>query len=1784
MKPLILPLPQRNKALIRTYLTSSQLLYRISLLLISLLISAILTAQTCTTIPTSPSAVITVPTSCSTTSSNIVKSGDVLELQLSLGRTYNFELCYNASYNNTSNNAPMLQLWTALGGTIADYETEAIGTLENCAKIEFTPCTAIDETVYLLPYSHLCLADWKAWDLNISCAECTFTPGADISIGASDGGCAAKEFTVATPIFEGPCENRLLSYTISPALSASPASPILLPATAITIAAGASTGIYTITWSMMDCEGNNYTRNQRIFIDAVLACNDVVQIPLNASGRVIVRPDMFLEGLSPACESNFAINITDENNTTYNDTLHCGLLGHMLFYEVLHIPSNTTCGGEIVIKDNLAPQLSCEDVTIACNINPITNITGIPVVNDNCDTDVTLSFEDDYVDFACANDDFVGSMNRVWTATDDYDNSRSCTQQIFIKKHTITEALFPVDTLIACHNANTEPINTGAPLLGDSSLVQPCNLLAYFEDEITHNCPGNYKIIRNWSILDWCTSTTQSHQQIIEVVDTTGPVLICPADFTVSTNFNSCEGRVSIPTITAIDDCSSNVSIGASWEFGTGISTYDNIPQGTHIVTYMATDDCGNMSTCTSQITIEDQIAPTAVCESFTEIVMPLKGSIEVCFDAFDSGSYDNCGLAKMEIARPNSNNFAECVLFHCTDMGGIIEVRLKVTDEEGLTNECTANLEITDLAAPIITCPNDVTLQCSQNPDNLDITGVPIVIDNCGVSFERFEEDLRNECGVGMLICTWIATDASGNSSFCEQTITMVDTTETIYTFATDTSLVCSPLTNDLGRPVIDADCRLHATGFDDLYIINEPCFQKIQRTWTSIDECNEEMRSESMIITVKNDTLAPEFLGVAADLTVSCDAFLPNFDPVIMDNCDDDLEIEMTEIQTQGSCIYEMTFVRMWVATDDCGNVSSFTQTINVVDDTPPLMENTPTDATIDCSEPIPNDAPIISDNCDPDFTTDFTETEVSGTCVFERIIIRAWTATDVCGNNAVHTQAITITDNQAPTFINIPQDTIINCTEIVPTDMPIASDNCSTNLTVDFQENMVDGTCSNETIITRTWTTSDECNNVASVMQVITLTDNTPPVITNIPPDTTIECGDFLPFVIPLASDDCGSDFSLINEADTIGTACDLQVIRTWIATDACGNSSSQQQIVTLEDTQAPIFTLLPSDEVLEISACSQFIAIDTPMAEDACGNNVNITTAIDFYSDNNIYTTNFVRNDTVFTGGNASGVYPLGLHTLTFTVMDDCGNKRLSQRTIQVTENVPPILTCNDFQFDLGIDTTITLTHSQLANSASDNCTDITYSFMNLPNEAIVNNDSLILGCPHIGINNYTLVATDAFGNSTTCENTISITDLNSYCGENSRPAYFISGQVYTENATPVAHIAMKMDSNKDNNEYTDTKGFYVFNEMEAGNTYTIQPLSSDDVLNGVSTYDLVLISQHVLGINTFDTPYKIIAADVNNDGKITTFDIVQLRQLILYVITELPSNTAWRFVDINYVFENPLNPLEENFPESQRCVNINSDQPRMDFVAVKIGDVSGDVSLQGETNSARHDRDHATIYTSNQLIEAGETYEIPFYSDDIKDLQSCQFSMDIARTDLKIKAVKTNGILNPSDIGQQMAERGILTLSWYPKTGVAETQLLFTLEVEAKKSGLLDNLIHINSSYTPIEAYNKRGALVDLELLFEAAGKSSKVDFVLHQNSPNPFQENTTIAFYLGKSAAVQFYLYDIAGKQIYYKQVNAHQGHNEINIHKQQFDQSGIYYYQLISPFGNATKKLILIK
>ncbi|KAA3632169.1 MAG: hypothetical protein DWQ02_15160 [Bacteroidetes bacterium] len=171
---------------------------------------------------------------------------------------------------------------------------------------------------------------------------------------------------------------------------------------------------------------------------------------------------------------------------------------------------------------------------------------------------------------------------------------------------------------------------------------------------------------------------------------------------------------------------------------------------------------------------------------------------------------------------------------------------------------------------------------------------------------------------------------------------------------------------------------------------------------------------------------------------------------------------------------------------------------------------------------------------------------------------------------------------------------------------------------------------------------------------------------------------------------------------------------------------------------------------------------------------------------------------------------------------------------------------------------------------------------------------------------------------------------------------------IGGEIHTEEQEGIdgVQVDLLVDIAEDISVLTDQDGEFIFSNLIAGADCEIIPMLDLNHTNGVSTFDAILIQKHILGIQPLDSPYKMIAADVNNSGSISISDVIQLRKLILGNLEALPDNSSWRFIDASYVFPNPSSPWVVPFPEEIKINNISEDEFHLNFIGIKIGDVNG----------------------------------------------------------------------------------------------------------------------------------------------------------------------------------------------------------------------------------------------
>ena len=399
---------------------------------------------------------------------------------------------------------------------------------------------------------------------------------------------------------------------------------------------------------------------------------------------------------------------------------------------------------------------------------------------------------------------------------------------------------------------------------------------------------------------------------------------------------------------------------------------------------------------------------------------------------------------------------------------------------------------------------------------------------------------------------------------------------------------------------------------------------------------------------------------------------------------------------------------------------------------------------------------------------------------------------------------------------------------------------------------------------------------------------------------------------------------------------------------------------------------------------------------------------------------------------------------------------------------------------------------------------------------------------------------------------------------------------VAGTIVNPNSENVQSVSIAVNGAEQQTMTTAEDGKYLF-MLPNGGDYTITPEKDINPLNGVSTFDLVLISKHILGISTFDTPYKYIAADVNKSGSITAFDMVQLRQLILNITSEFPNNSSWRFVESGYEFTS-ANPAAESFHEFMSINNLNAPMENMDFVAVKIGDVNGNAlanSLLGA--DVRNTNQTLTINVRDRFVEAGQTVTVEFTSTDIASAQGYQFTMNFAGLEL---TEVVEGVAKAANFNTNLAERGVLTTSWNGEA--TANDVLFSLTFKATTAGLLSDLVSVNSDLTTAEAYNTDGELMNVNIKFNSA--TTAAGFELNQNTPNPFKGETVIGFNLPQAGTATLKVMDVQGKVLKSIKADYAKGYNQVSLNANELGATGVLYYQLESAENVATKKMIIIE
>ena len=440
-----------------------------------------------------------------------------------------------------------------------------------------------------------------------------------------------------------------------------------------------------------------------------------------------------------------------------------------------------------------------------------------------------------------------------------------------------------------------------------------------------------------------------------------------------------------------------------------------------------------------------------------------------------------------------------------------------------------------------------------------------------------------------------------------------------------------------------------------------------------------------------------------------------------------------------------------------------------------------------------------------------------------------------------------------------------------------------------------------------------------------------------------------------------------------------------------------------------------------------------------------------------------------------------------------------------------------------------------------------------------------------------------VVTDNAGNQDFCQTYIIIQDNNGACGVTTTSSA-IEGHIENEMGEEVEDVTIYVNGSNAVPTVTGANGSYAFPSIPNSNSYDISPEKKMNPLNGVTTFDLVLMSKHILGITALDSPYKMIAADINRSNSITTFDIVQARRLILNIDTEFTNNTSWRFVDAGYVFADPANPFAANFPEVVSIANLSVDEAA-NFIGVKIGDVNASAtpnSLLG--TDTRTTVGTLALNADDAKVNAGEEVIVDFKAKDFNAINGFQFTFNFDNTVLEFVDVKS-GIesISTQNFGFTAINEGLISASWNTAKAVSldDDAVIFSFVFNATATAQLSETVSISSRVAAAEAYNDASDVMDVQLAFNGAVVTTN-EFEVMQNQPNPFKNTTVIPFNMADAGVVTLKVMDVTGKVVFVKEGDFTKGYNEFKLTRNDLPSSGVMYYSVETGANTVTKKMIL--
>lgn len=1060
--------------------------------------------------------------------------------------------------------------------------------------------------------------------------------------------------------------------------------------------------------------------------------------------------------------------------------------------------NSVSCSFDYVTEDVTAPTISCPAAQTAsldgdCDFL-LPDYTGMATAADNCSNPAPaapplLTLTQSPAAGTVVSDD--GTVIQVMlTATDAAGNSTSCT---FIL--TTADDTPPA---LTCPGDQTENLDDGCTFLLPDYTPQVT---------ATENCTAAGPVTYQQSPPAGTEITGDGTTTTITITGTDAAGNVATCDFTLTLEDNTdpeitCPQPLTIPVDAACTASVPNLTSGATatdnCQGSTPLSVTQDVPAGTMLtgdgttqtVTLTADDGNGNTANCTVILTLDDVTPPTVTCPAAQDLNLNAT-SCSVALPDFSSQLTlaDNCtaagALTVQQMPSPGTV---------VSGANGVEVITFNIDDGNGNNVSCSFNVTLRDVTAPTVDCPAPATLalggDCSVELP--DYTGQAVATDDCvmsaGITLTQSPAAGTELSFDGeQVMVTITADDGNGNSASCTFTVTAEDQTLPMITCPADrmepVSESCDfTLPDYTGEAGVMDNCspaaaitvtQAPAAGT----VIPEAQLNQPQTITLTATDAAGNTQACTFAVTPVDETnptiVCPQAQSILLD-AANCEALLGDYSGLgtVMDNCTDPAAIVVTQDIAAGTAFSGLAPSLIDVvltAADASGNTATCSFRVNIIDQVDPTVDCAAANQTIaldeDCNGEIPDLIPelVTDDNCSASALTIIQNPAAGaayggdGTMVDVTFMVM-----DASGNTVTCVATVTFEDQSPPDPVVCPQDQELNVDDVCQVPLPdytggaTVLDNCRAQGDIVITQSPAPGTMvmGDGTVIPITLTADDGNGNTAICTFDVTLRDENAL-------DVTCPGGQ----IVIASSDACDGEYddytglvTAVNQcmapaagvtfvqspaAGTTLFPADLDVPQTVTITaiDLNGNPSSCNFIVTLIDTLAPVIACPPNDARIVSTDCSHLVLDyrDDAAIADNCAGRGELTISQDPVP------------GTPITG-------PDAVRTVTITAVDPSGNQSQCNFQLVVSDGRPPNLTCpapDTLLTDVKCQATIGDYTS--AAFADDDCTlsaDIVLTQVPPPGTVISG---------HLTTQTITITATDASGNSSSCDFTVTAKD-------------------------------------------------------------------------------------------------------------------------------------------------------------------------------------------------------------------------------------------------------------------------------------------------------------------------------------------------------------------------------------------------------------------------------------